>query len=209
VVFASSGGAIYGETEHLPVVENTAKGPLSPYGVSKLTTENYLYYYCRTYNLPYIALRYANVYGPRQDTGGEAGVIAIFIGKMASGNSVSIFGDGEQIRDYVFVKDIARANIRALKKLVSGAGSCVSASIDERAFNIATGTGTSVNELFAKLKGITGYKGEANHEAERKGELRRIFLDIHKAENELSWAPAVTLDDGLKKTVEYWVKLKK
>jgi UDP-glucose 4-epimerase len=207
VVFASSGGAIYGETEHLPVVETTPKGPLSPYGISKLTTENYLYYYYRTFNLPYIALRYANVYGPRQDTGGEAGVIAIFIGKMASGKSVSIFGDGEQVRDYVFVKDIARANIQALKKLESGAGSRFSASIDERAFHIATSTGTSVNELFAKLKKITGFKGEANYEAERKGELRRIFLDIQKAENELSWKPTVKLNDGLKQTADYWANL--
>jgi UDP-glucose 4-epimerase len=209
VVFASSGGAIYGEPALLPVIETTPKAPLSPYGVSKLTTENYLYYYYRTYHLPYIALRYANVYGPRQDTGGEAGVIAIFIGKMASGKSASIFGDGQQLRDYVFVKDIARANIQALKKLESGAGSPVSTSIDERAFHIATGTGTPVNELFAKLKKITGFKGEANYEAERKGELRRIFLDIQKAENELSWKPTVKLNDGLKQTADYWANLKK
>jgi UDP-glucose 4-epimerase len=204
VVFASSGGAIYGEPVLLPVVETTAKGPLSPYGVSKLTAENYLFYYYRTFNLPYIALRYANVYGPRQDTGGEAGVIAIFIGRMASGRSISIFGDGEQLRDYVFVEDVARANVQALKKLESSQGVPVSASIDDRAYHIATSTGTSVNRLFTNLKEITGFKDEAQYEVERKGELRRIFLDIQKAENELTWKPAVKLSDGLKKTVAYW-----
>ena len=117
VVFASSGGAIHGEPKNLPVSETTSKGPFSPYGISKLSSEYYLYYYHRVHGLPYITLRYSNVYGPRQDTGGEAGVIAIFIGKLLSGKTASIFGDGEQIRDYVYVEDVAAASLRAFRKL--------------------------------------------------------------------------------------------
>ncbi len=208
VVFASSGGAIYGEPVSLPAGETADKGPLSPYGVSKLTSENYLYYYHRTCGLEYIALRYANVYGPRQDTNGEAGVIAIFTGKMLDGGTPSIFGDGEQTRDFVFVEDVARANLLALRKLEFVQGGPQASSIDDRAFNIATGKATSVNELFAGLKSITGYRGQARYEAERKGEVRQIYLDNHKAETHLSWKPLVNITDGLKITADYWVREK-
>ena len=203
VIFASSGGAIYGEPNVLPVTEPTAKSPLSPYGVSKLTCEYYLYYYLRVYGLPYVTLRYGNVYGPRQGCAGEAGVISIFTSKMLSGETATIFGDGEQLRDYVFVEDAAMANILALRRL-----ECLplANSIDDRAYNIATGTGTSVNDLFAQLKKITGFTGKANYTSERKGELKNIFLDIHKAEKGLSWKPATSLSAGLKKTADYWAK---
>ncbi|HEX7475202.1 MAG TPA: NAD-dependent epimerase/dehydratase family protein, partial [Dehalococcoidales bacterium] len=201
VLFASSGGAIYGETTVLPADETTPKSPLSPYAVSKLTAENYLYYYYRVHGLPYIALRYSNVYGPRQNIGGEAGVIAIFTGKMLAGKTATIFGDGEQVRDYVYVEDVARANLLALGKLENLP---LADSIDDRAYNIATGTGTTVNELYARLSEITGSGGRATFAAERKGELRKIFLDIRKAGTEISWKPSVSLSEGLNKTVDYW-----
>jgi UDP-glucose 4-epimerase len=200
-IFASSGGAIYGEPATLPVDENTPKSPLSPYAVSKLTAENYLYYYYRIQGLPYIALRYGNVYGPRQSASGEAGVIAIFTGKMLAGETATIFGDGEQMRDYVYVGDVARANLLAMNNIrnLPSAG-----SLNDRGFNIATAKGTTVNEIFRRLQGITGYNGKAGYAAERKGELRKIFLDVRKAARELNWKPSITLAEGLKKTVEYW-----
>jgi UDP-glucose 4-epimerase len=201
VIFASSGGAIYGEPATLPVDEKTPKSPLSPYAVSKLTAENYLYYYNRVHRLPYVALRYGNVYGPRQSIGGESGVIAIFTGKMLAGETANIFGDGEQVRDYVYVGDIARANLLALDKLASLS---IAGSIDDRAFNLGTGKGTTVNELYRQLQGITGYRGKPYYTAERKGELRQTFLDIRKAQKVLAWQPSVTLAAGLAKTVEYW-----
>jgi UDP-glucose 4-epimerase len=205
VIFASSGGVVYGEPDHLPVAETQPKRPLSPYGVSKLCSEYYLYYYHRVHGLPYIALRYGNVFGPRQDPHGEAGVVAIFTGKMLRGEAPTIFGDGEQLRDYIFVEDVVRANLLALGYLEEeGSKSACGTpnSIDDRAFNIGTGVGTSVNELFSQLAGIIGFRGRANYGPERAGELRRIFLDASKAREELSWRPLVSLPEGLKRTVE-------
>lgn len=165
VVFASSGGVVYGEPVKLPVAENYAKRPLSPYGVSKLCSEYYLYYYHRVHGLPYIALRYGNVYGPRQDPYGEAGVVAILTGKMLAGETPTIFGDGKQLRDYVFVEDIAKANLLAMRSLERASSPN---SIDDQAYNIGTGVGTSVNELFAHLKEIIGFQGRASYGPERK-----------------------------------------
>jgi len=205
IIFASSGGAIYGEPEELPVAEDRSKGPLSPYGVSKLCSEYYLYYYHRVHGLPYIALRYGNVYGPRQDPEGEAGVVAIFTRQMLAGGRPTIFGDGEQIRDYVFVEDVIRANLLALEQLRGSKSPKGPKGLDEQACNIGTGKGTSVNELFAELKKrIIGFTGEAGYGTERAGELRRMVLDVAKARRELRWEPSVSLQEGLQRTVEHF-----
>ncbi|MFB6286683.1 MAG: NAD-dependent epimerase/dehydratase family protein, partial [Candidatus Bipolaricaulia bacterium] len=174
VVFVSSGGVVYGEPDELPVGETYPKGPLSPYGVSKLAAEYYLYCYHRVHGLPYTALRYGNVYGPRQDPHGEAGVVAIFSGLLLEGKPPTIFGDGEQLRDYVYVGDVAQANLQAQRRLE--AGPPAPSSLDEPAYNVGTGQGTSVNELFHRLASITGFSGAPDHGAERTGELRRIYL---------------------------------
>lgn len=224
LVFASSGGVVYGEPRDLPVAEDYPKGPLSPYGVSKLSSEYYLYCYAQVAGLPYVALRYGNVYGPRQDPHGEAGVVAIFGLKMLAGEVPVIYGDGEQLRDYVYVGDVVQANLLAMRRLLDAApgreGAAGSSSagagaaeigpqaggVDGPAYNIGTGVGTSVNELFAVLRDLTGYRGEAQHGPERPGELRRIYLDCTRAQKELGWRPAVSLRKGLSLTVEYLVQ---
>ncbi len=203
VVFASSGGVVYGEPSQLPATETFPKGPLSPYGVSKLASEFYLCYYAQVMGLPYVTLRYGNVYGPRQDPHGEAGVVAIFGEKLLRGETPVIYGDGDQVRDYVFVEDVVRANLLALQRLlgpVCGAapGGC---AINDFAFNIGTGQGASVNELFTLLKEITGFQGEATHGPERTGELRRIYLDAGKARDVLGWTPQFSFKEGLRRTV--------
>jgi len=225
VVFASSGGVVYGEPQALPVAENYPKGPLSPYGVSKLSSEYYLYCFAQVAGLPYVALRYGNVYGPRQDPHGEAGVVAIFGLKMLAGETPVIYGDGEQLRDYVYVGDVVRANLLAMRRLLDGRerksaqsdpGGAAGAGapgesapapgvpgVDGPAYNIGTGVGTSVNELFALLSDLTGYRGEAQRGPERPGELRRIYLDCTRAFRELGWRPEVSLREGLRRTVEF------
>lgn len=202
-IFASSGGVVYGEPEALPVKEGFPKGPLSPYGVSKLSSEYYLYYFARTHGLPYVALRYGNVYGPRQDPHGEAGVVAIFGQKMLRGEVPVIYGDGEQLRDYVYVADVVRANLLALEKLGNGMSPKLLGHLDAAAYNIGTGRGTSVNELFLLLKRVVGYAGEAAYHPPRAGELRKIYLDATKAARELGWKPQVDLEEGLQRTVAY------
>jgi len=208
VIFASSGGVVYGEPSKLPATEKFPKGPQSPYGVSKLTSEFYLAYYAQVMNLPYIALRYANVYGPRQDPHGEAGVVAIFGQKMLRGETPVIYGDGEQLRDYVYVGDVVRANLLALKRLQEGGIACGTGgcAINDFAYNIGTGEGTSVNRLFTLLKEITGFAGEPEYGPERKGELRKIYLDADKAARELNWDSQVDLREGLRRTMEYLAK---
>ncbi len=201
IIFASSGGAVYGEPSELPVAETCPKGPLSPYGVSKLSSEYYLYYFHRVHSLPYIAMRYGNVYGTRQDPHGEAGVAAIFTGKMLAGETPTIFGDGKQLRDYIFVEDVALANLQAMQRLADMPSPN---SIDDNAYNIGTGVGTSVNELFACLRKIIGFSNDARHGPDRKGELRQIILDVSKAERGLSWKPSVSLFDGLKRLVDFF-----
>jgi len=207
-VLASSGGVVYGEPQKLPAAEIFPKGPQSPYGVSKLASEFYLNYYAQVRGLSYITLRYGNVYGPRQDPHGEAGVVAIFGLKMLKGEAPTIFGDGEQLRDYVYVGDVARANLLALKYLEKGIirsapGGC---AINDYAYNIGTGKGTSVNELFSILKESAKFVGEAEYGPERTGELKRIYLDAAKAKDVLGWAPETRLHEGLLKTVEYLAK---
>jgi UDP-glucose 4-epimerase len=199
IVFASSGGVVYGEPDALPVTETFPKRPISPYGVGKLTAEYYFYYFHRVHGLPYVALRYGNVYGPRQDPHGEAGVASIFSGQMLASETPVIYGDGNQLRDYVFVGDVVTANLLAMEKLAAIPSP---ASIDDAAYNIGTGVGTSVNELFALLKEKTGFAREARYETARTGELRQMVLDISKARRELEWENRVGLSDGLQRLIE-------
>lgn len=207
IIFASSGGAVYGEPEQLPAKENHDKGPLSPYGVSKLSAEYYLYFYAQVFGLPYVALRYGNVYGPRQDVDGESGVVAIFGNMLLLGQSPVIFGDGEQTRDYVYVGDVAQANLLAMKLLeVQNARGKICpppADLDSWALNIASGRATSVNELFQLLKNIANYSGPAQYSIPRPGELQRIFLDVTKAKRVLGWEAKVDLLEGLVITFDY------
>lgn len=199
-IFASTGGAIYEETEKIPVDENHPTKPLSPYGVSKLAIENYLYYYKKIHNLDSAILRYANVFGPRQDPYGEAGVVAIFINKMLKGENPIINGDGNQTRDFVYISDAAQANLLVLKEDFKSKIK----SDDIAIFNIGTGIETSVNELFHKLKKITKANAKEIHGPQKMGELRRSCLNSNKAKEILGWEPEVDIDQGLKLTVNYF-----
>jgi UDP-glucose 4-epimerase len=194
-IYISSGGAAYGEPVYLPCDEKHPVQPLCPYGATKYMLELYLYMYKQTYGLEYSIIRYPNVYGPRQDPNGEAGVVAIFTGKMLKCEPVTINGTGEQVRDFVFVKDCARANQMLLDK---GSG---------QVFNLGYGIGTTINQIFAGLKKITEYPLEANYGSARAGETFRIYLDATRAGQELGWEPTVALDDGLRKTVEYFKEI--
>jgi UDP-glucose 4-epimerase len=192
-VYISTGGAVYGEPEYLPCDENHPINPICPYGASKHTVEHYLYMYHENYGLESIVLRYPNVYGPRQDPNGEAGVIAIFTGLMLAGKPVTINGDGEQTRDYVYVGDCARANVLALET-----------SIEHGIFNIGSGEGTSVNIIFGHLSELTDFHSAAHNGPAKVGETRHIYLDATWATERLGWRPEVTLAEGLAKTVVYF-----
>ena len=192
-VYISTGGAVYGEPEYLPCDEAHPINPICQYGASKHTVEHYLYMYRQLYGLEYVVLRYPNVYGPRQDPHGEAGVVAIFSGQMLKGEQAKINGDGEQERDFVYVGDCARANLLALE---TQNGSAI--------YNLGSGQGTSVNQIFEVLKAITSYKLERLHGPAKVGETRRIYLDAQKARDELDWAAAICLEEGLKYTVDYF-----
>jgi UDP-glucose 4-epimerase len=197
VVFVSSGGVVYGEPEQIPTPETAPKLPLSPYGVTKLGGEFYLNYYRKIRGLEYVALRYSNVFGPRQDPHGEAGVVAIFCNRLLAGQALTVFGDGEQTRDYVYVKDVVSANMLA-SEVDMGDGE----GLDSRAFNVGTGVGTSVVRLAEVLEGIAGSAPERKHEAARPGELRHSTLDASLIRSR-GWAPAFTLEQGLRQTFEY------
>lgn len=191
-VFASSGGAIYGEQDVFPATEEHPTRPISPYGVAKLTTERYLYYYDAVHGIRSVSLRYANVYGPRQNPEGEAGVVAIFTGKMLRGEEPLINGPGTQTRDYVYVGDVARANLAAL-------------GVDRTAaFNIGTARETDVNMLFRALRPLTGSSAAERHGPAKAGEQLRSVLDVRRASAELGWRPQVPLEEGLARTVEYF-----
>lgn len=192
VIFASSGGALYGEQDYFPADENHPLRPLSPYGVAKLAGENYLYYYQQNFDLPYVALRYANVYGPRQDPFGEAGVIAIFSQSLLTGKQPIINGSGEQTRDYVYVEDIARINVLALKNDVHGT------------FNVGTGQEITVNDIFKKIRSFSHAEASEVHGEPKKGEQFRSVLSAEKARQKLGWKPQVEFDEGLKKTIAFF-----
>ena len=196
VVFVSSGGVVYGEPDEIPTPESAPKLPLSPYGVTKLGGEFYLNYYRVVRGLEYVALRYSNVYGPRQDPHGEAGVVAIFCTRLLNGLPLTIYGDGEQTRDYVFVRDVVAANMRASEVELEGEG------LDSVGFNVGTGVGTSVLRLAEVLEGIAGTNLPRKHEAARPGELRHSTLNSEKLQAR-GWAPAYSLEEGLRETYDY------
>jgi UDP-glucose 4-epimerase len=193
VVYAASGGTIYGEPKRIPVKESAAQGshPSSPYGISKKVVVDYLGYYQRYRGLDYTALALGNVYGPRQDPHGAAGVVAIFASKMLSGEACTIFGDGNQTRDYVFIDDVVHGFVRAIER---GSGKLV---------NVGTGLETSVNGLYKQLAATIGYTGEPGTGPLPPGELRRIALDISLAPSAIGWKPWTHLEDGLGETVAY------
>ncbi|HEU4747950.1 MAG TPA: NAD-dependent epimerase/dehydratase family protein [Gemmatimonadaceae bacterium] len=201
VVFASTGGALYGDSGRPPNHESTAKDPESPYAVSKLSAEYYLAYYGRVHGTEAVALRFGNVYGPRQDPHGEAGVVAIFCGRILGGEKLTIFGDGLQTRDYVYVGDVARAMFMAATKPLP-----VKGSVDARAFNIGTGRGTSVVELARLLQSAAGSNVPVGFGPARTGEVQDSFLACAKAHELLGWKPDVTLLEGLKKTYAWFAQ---
>ncbi|HZJ25617.1 MAG TPA: NAD-dependent epimerase/dehydratase family protein [Acidimicrobiia bacterium] len=190
VVFASSGGTIYGPSDDLPIREGHPQRPESPYGVAKKAVGDYLHYYREVHGLEYTALALANVYGPRQDPAGEAGVVAIFAGKLLNRERATIFGDGRQTRDLVFVDDVVDAFVRATEK---GGGLLV---------NIGTGIETSVQQLFDVMAGVTGVKDPAHYAPARSGELARSALDPTRAEIHLGWKPFTSLDEGIARTLD-------
>jgi len=191
-IFASTGGAIYGDQDYFPADEKHPLRPVSPYGISKLAIEKYLHYYHEVHGLQYISLRYANVYGPRQNPHGEAGVVAIFTSKLLSGEQPIINGDGKQTRDYVFVDDVVKVNLLSLNYNASGI------------FNIGTGIETDVNQLFAQLCELTEAKCHEVHGPPKKGEQQRSVLDYSYAKKVFGWEPSISLREGLRRTVEYF-----
>jgi len=192
VIFASSGGAVYGEQESFPAAESHATQPASPYGVSKRTGELYLSYYRQACGLPYIALRYANVYGPRQSAQGEAGVVAIFLSLLLTGKTPVINGDGKQSRDYVYVGDVVAANVAALDSAFVGP------------VNIGTGVETDVVAIYNHLRDAVGSQLQAQHAPAKPGEQRRSCIDNRRAKEVLGWRPQVALADGLQRTAAYY-----
>ena len=193
VIFASSGGVAYGEQEVFPCDETHPLNPISPYGVAKVTMEKYCYYFAKEFGLKYTALRYANVYGPRQNPHGEAGVVSIFIKKMLAGEQPVINGDGKQSRDYVYVEDVVEANMLAMDCKTN------------EAFNVGTAIETDVNAIFHYLNKLTGNKSEEKHGPAKPGEQLRSVLNWGKINNQLGWSPKVELEEGFKKTVQYFL----
>jgi UDP-glucose 4-epimerase len=194
-IFASTGGAIYGETNKIPTSENHPPNPISPYGISKLTVENYLKFYKKNFGLKLVSLRFSNVYGPRQDPRGEAGVVAIFIEKLLKGERPTIFGDGNQTRDFIFVEDVVSACLKAME--YKG---------EKKIFNIGTGIETSINELYEIISRLLNAKIKPKYAPEKPGDLKRSCLDISLAKRELKWRPKFDLEKGLRKTLQNSIK---
>ncbi len=190
IIFASSGGTVYGEQDYFPADEEHPTRPCSPYGISKLTNEKYLFYYKSVYSLDYVSLRYGNVYGVRQNPHGEAGVVAIFINKMLSGEQPIINGDGFITRDYIYIEDVVKANIISLRNEVSGI------------FNVTTGVETNVNFIFKKIKELTGSDCEEFHGPPKAGEQRRSVCSYEKFFRLHGWKPEIEFSKGLELTVE-------
>jgi len=198
-IFSSTGGALYGDFVTPPNVEDFPKDPESPYGIAKLSAELYLAYYARVHRVDTVALRYANVYGPRQDPHGEAGVVAIFCNRILTRQPLTVFGDGSQTRDYVFVKDVARANLAAATRTLPAPG-----RLDARGFNIGTGVETSVVDLAAALQRSAGSDVPVHLAPARPGEQARSAVSIDKAKRELGWTPHVDLHTGLEETFSFF-----
>jgi UDP-glucose 4-epimerase len=191
-IFASTGGAVYGEQDHFPADENHPTKPVSPYGITKLSVEKYLYFYRQQYKLNYSILRYANIYGPRQNPFGEAGVVAIFVNKLLNGQQPIINGDGKQTRDYTYVGDVVKANLLVLD------------DNESEIYNIGTSIETDVNRIFAQINKIIGSGKEEKHGPTAPGEQMRSVITSEKLFNRFNWKPFTNLEDGLKKTVEYF-----
>ena len=199
VVFSSTGGALYGDFTTPPNEETFAKDPESPYAISKLSVEYYLAYYARVHGLTTVSLRYGNVYGPRQDPHGEAGVVAIFSGRILDGRPLTVFGDGQQTRDYVYVGDVARATfIAATHKLP------LQEKLDSRGFNIGTGTGTPVMAIAETLKRVAGSDAPIEFAPRRPGEQQQSYLAVEKSATLLGWKAEVSLEEGLRRTYEWF-----
>ena len=194
IVYASTGGAVYGEPEYVPVDESHPINPLDPYGASKHFVEHYLYIYRTHYGLDYTILRFPNVYGPRQDPYGEAGVVAIFAAAMMEGKQPVIFGDGNNVRDFVYVGDIARANVLSL---TAGSGEIL---------NLGSGLGTSINTIFHELKAATGSDCEEIHGPAKLGEVVKTYLTTSRAKEKIGWEAQVSLKEGLERTVAFFRK---
>ncbi len=192
VIFASTGGAIYGEPEYTPQDLAHPLRPVSPYGVAKLAAEKYLHYYQHQYGVETVALRYANVYGPRQNPHGEAGVVAIFARQLLTGEQPVVYGDGEQTRDYVYVGDVARANLAALSHQGNGV------------FNVGTERETSVNKLFETMQAAAGVDVSKEHAPAKPGEQQRSVLGVEQSRTTLGWEPQVSLEQGLRRTVDWF-----
>lgn len=190
IIFASSGGTVYGEQEYFPADERHPTKPISPYGIAKLSNEQYLYYYAHVHGLPSVAFRYANIYGPRQNPHGEAGVIAIFAQKLLKGEQPVINGDGLQTRDYVYVGDVVAANILALQPQMIGA------------YNIGTGIETDVNTLFGHLRDLSQSTCEEQHAPAKQGEQMRSVLSHERIFASFGWTPKMDIVEGLSKTVD-------
>ena len=200
VVFSSTGGALYGDFDAPPSAETFGKDPESPYGIAKLSVEYYLAYYGRVHKLDTVALRYGNVYGPRQDPHGEAGVVAIFCNRILDGRALTVFGDGTQTRDYVYAGDVAAANFAvATSSTLPAPG-----RIDARAFNIGTGVETSVNTLATTLSTLSRATAPVEYAPARAGELARSALETSKAKHVLGWTPTVSVTEGLTNTFKYF-----
>lgn len=192
IVYSASGGSTYGPPRYVPIDEDHPLDPISPYAVSKHTVEHYLQAYSSMYGLTYTSLRLANIYGPRQDPRGEAGVIAIFTARMLRGEAPLIHGTGLDERDYVYVDDVARAVLLSLDRA------------DGEVINIGTGVGTSVVEIFDRLRDLTGFTGERRHGPARLGDVPSMRLDPGRAEKALGWSPRVPLDEGMRRTVDWF-----
>jgi UDP-glucose 4-epimerase len=201
VIFASSGGVVYGDPAVIPTPETAPKLPISPYGVSKLAGEYYLRALAALRGFEGVAMRYANVFGPRQDPKSEAGVVSIFVSRLLAGKPLIIFGDGRQTRDYVFVKDVARANVKAASLPISSG-----ADLDGPAFNIATSVQRNVLDLAASVGQVMGQKPALEFSEPRPGELLRSALDISKAKKVLGWTPQYVFEDGLRELVDWFKK---
>jgi UDP-glucose 4-epimerase len=194
VVFSSTAGALYGEPKTVPVREDAPVVPLSPYGLHKYIGEQYMAYYRRMHGLNTTVLRYGNVYGPRQDPSTEAGVVAIFTEAMLAGRRPVIFGDGTQVRDFVYVGDVADANLRVLGRALP------------EPLHVGTGIGTSVNDIAERLRALTGAASPPEHGPAVAGEVHRIYLDVRRIHDVLGWQPRVSLEEGLRRTVEWFTR---